>query len=140
MYTYYGLSALGPQFQKYLFWKKYITTIQLSQFTIVLIHSLKNFLNNCEGMSFFLFVNFFHASVFFYLFSTFYKKSYAKKLSKIVNENIKSERKLIDGKLIDDKLIGSEKSGLRLRTIKDENSNTTIASYSNLSFKVTKEN
>jgi len=29
MYTYYGLSALGPHMQKYLWWKKYLTRIQL---------------------------------------------------------------------------------------------------------------
>ncbi|KAG1654181.1 Elongation of very long chain fatty acids protein 1 [Nymphon striatum] len=29
MYAYYGLAAIGPHMQKYLGWKKYITTIQL---------------------------------------------------------------------------------------------------------------
>lgn len=29
MYTYYALSAAGPRFQKYLWWKKYMTAIQL---------------------------------------------------------------------------------------------------------------
>jgi len=29
MYTYYLLAALGPELQKYLWWKKYITTLQL---------------------------------------------------------------------------------------------------------------
>uniref|UniRef100_A0A672QEJ9 Elongation of very long chain fatty acids protein n=1 Tax=Sinocyclocheilus grahami TaxID=75366 RepID=A0A672QEJ9_SINGR len=29
MYTYYGLAAAGPRFQKYLWWKKYLTAIQL---------------------------------------------------------------------------------------------------------------
>lgn len=29
MYTYYGLSAAGPRFQKFLWWKKYMTAIQL---------------------------------------------------------------------------------------------------------------
>lgn len=29
MYTYYGLTAMGPSYQKYLWWKKYLTTIQL---------------------------------------------------------------------------------------------------------------
>lgn len=29
MYTYYFLSGLGPRFQKYLWWKKYVTTMQL---------------------------------------------------------------------------------------------------------------
>jgi elongation of very long chain fatty acids protein 1 len=29
MYLYYGLSALGPVAQPYLWWKKYMTAIQL---------------------------------------------------------------------------------------------------------------
>lgn len=29
MYSYYGLSAAGPRFQKYLWWKKHMTAIQL---------------------------------------------------------------------------------------------------------------
>lgn len=29
MYTYYMLSAIGPQMRKYLWWKKYMTMIQL---------------------------------------------------------------------------------------------------------------
>lgn len=29
MYSYYGLAAAGPRFQKYLWWKKYMTAIQL---------------------------------------------------------------------------------------------------------------
>ncbi|XP_054156844.1 elongation of very long chain fatty acids protein 7-like [Oppia nitens] len=40
MYAYYGLSALGPSVQKYLWWKRYITQIQLIQFIIFSIYSL----------------------------------------------------------------------------------------------------
>lgn len=29
MYFYYFLTALGPQVQKYLWWKKYLTTLQM---------------------------------------------------------------------------------------------------------------
>ena len=29
MYSYYGLSAMGPAVQKYLWWKKYLTQLQL---------------------------------------------------------------------------------------------------------------
>ncbi|XP_060593390.1 elongation of very long chain fatty acids protein 4-like [Ruditapes philippinarum] len=39
MYSYYGLSALGPSVQKYLWWKKYLTMLQLSQFFAVVIHT-----------------------------------------------------------------------------------------------------
>ncbi len=42
MYTYYGLAAAGPRFQKYLWWKKYMTAIQL-----VSVNAFK-FLNLCN--------------------------------------------------------------------------------------------
>ena len=29
MYAYYGLSAIGPQMRPYLWWKRYITKLQL---------------------------------------------------------------------------------------------------------------
>lgn len=29
MYAYYMLSAVGPKMQKYLWWKKYLTTLQM---------------------------------------------------------------------------------------------------------------
>lgn len=29
MYTYYMMAAMGPEYQKYLHWKKYITTLQM---------------------------------------------------------------------------------------------------------------
>lgn len=35
MYTYYFLAALLPQYQKYLWWKKYITTLQMVKFIII---------------------------------------------------------------------------------------------------------
>lgn len=34
MYGYYGLAALGPQMQKYLWWKKYLTIIQMVGITL----------------------------------------------------------------------------------------------------------
>ncbi|CAG2105410.1 unnamed protein product [Medioppia subpectinata] len=40
MYTYYLLSSLGPSVQKYLWWKRYITQIQLIQFVIFSIYSI----------------------------------------------------------------------------------------------------
>ena len=29
MYFYYGLSVLGPKYQKHLWWKRYVTVLQL---------------------------------------------------------------------------------------------------------------
>lgn len=37
MYSYYGLSALGPAVSKYLWWKKYLTILQLVSFDFFLL-------------------------------------------------------------------------------------------------------
>ena len=38
MYSYYALSGLGPGVQKYLWWKPYITQIQIIQFALLCIY------------------------------------------------------------------------------------------------------
>ncbi|CAG2172674.1 unnamed protein product [Oppiella nova] len=40
MYLYYLLSAFGPQIQPYLWWKRYITRLQLIQFAILIVYSI----------------------------------------------------------------------------------------------------
>jgi len=35
MYAYYGLSAIGPQMRPYLWWKRYITKLQLVRFSFI---------------------------------------------------------------------------------------------------------
>jgi elongation of very long chain fatty acids protein 4 len=42
MYVYYALAALGPSMQKYLWWKKHMTTLQLVQFVAVISHTSYN--------------------------------------------------------------------------------------------------
>lgn len=37
MYFYYMLSAMGPQYQKYLWWKKYMTELQIVSVADVLM-------------------------------------------------------------------------------------------------------
>lgn len=41
MYLYYGLAALGPSVSKYLWWKRYLTSLQLV--SICLFFSFKTF-------------------------------------------------------------------------------------------------
>uniref|UniRef100_H2V7N2 Elongation of very long chain fatty acids protein 1 n=1 Tax=Takifugu rubripes TaxID=31033 RepID=H2V7N2_TAKRU len=49
MYFYYGLSAAGPRFQKFLWWKKYMTAIQLVQFVLVSLHATQYyFMDSCD--------------------------------------------------------------------------------------------
>ncbi len=55
MYSYYFLAALGPQFQRYLWWKKYLTLFQMIQFTAVFV---KSWVRQSTKLSIFVF-NFF---------------------------------------------------------------------------------
>ncbi|KAJ8984836.1 hypothetical protein NQ317_013036 [Molorchus minor] len=48
MYFYYMLSALGPQTQKYLWWKKYLTTLQMAQFVGIMLHAFQLLFIDCN--------------------------------------------------------------------------------------------
>jgi hypothetical protein len=37
MYSYYLLAAFGPRFQKYLWWKKYLTVLQMVGLLLVVV-------------------------------------------------------------------------------------------------------
>lgn len=80
MYAYYGLAAMGPHMQKYLWWKKYLTTLQIVQFIMVLIHASQLlFRNHCNYPIVFSYVIMGHAIMFYMLFSHFYKVTYIQK-------------------------------------------------------------
>jgi len=76
MYLYYLLAALGPAVQKHLWWKKYITTIQLVQFVMVFFHALQPIFFDCDypvAASLMFAVT---GLQYFILFTAFYKKAY----------------------------------------------------------------
>lgn len=83
MYSYYGLAALGPHMQKYLWWKRYLTSLQLVQFVLLTIHTGYNLFTECD------FPDSMNAVVFAYcisliiLFSNFYYRSYITRKSKM---------------------------------------------------------
>ncbi|XP_018574662.1 elongation of very long chain fatty acids protein AAEL008004-like [Anoplophora glabripennis] len=79
MYSYYFLAALGPKVQKYLWWKKYITTMQMIQFIAFMVHSLQLFVSNCDYPRISISVVMVNAIIFLLLFSEFYKDTYNKK-------------------------------------------------------------
>ncbi|KAI2802009.1 hypothetical protein RDWZM_010480 [Blomia tropicalis] len=85
MYGYYGMAALGPHMRPYLWWKKYITQIQLFQFTIVFIWFVTIALARTNLPFGYLACSLFNAVVLFTLFSNFYIQSYRqqKKLNQI---------------------------------------------------------
>lgn len=80
MYTYYGLAAIGPHMQPYLWWKKYITLIQVLQFILFAVHSIYGLvIPNCSYPKFFSLLELFYAFVFFDMFFNFYKSAYTGK-------------------------------------------------------------
>lgn len=88
MYLYYGLAAIGPHMQKYLWWKRYLTKIQMLQFSIVIIHGLRTFfMKDCRFPISFLILSQFNAILFLALFYSFYRQSYKKSDQKLKHSN-----------------------------------------------------
>ncbi|CAG5108102.1 Oidioi.mRNA.OKI2018_I69.chr1.g3633.t1.cds [Oikopleura dioica] len=80
MYSYYGLSALGAEYKKYLWWKKYVTTLQMSQFAIILIHIANIMVRfpNCSYPGPFKLTITLYGILFLYLFADFWVQAYSK--------------------------------------------------------------
>ena len=78
MYAYYGLSALGPHMSKYLWWKKYLTAMQMAQFVAIFVHSFQLLFRDCNFPKAFMAWIGCHGILFWFLFSAFYKKTYSK--------------------------------------------------------------
>ncbi|XP_023937822.2 elongation of very long chain fatty acids protein 7 [Bicyclus anynana] len=93
MYTYYLLSGLGPRFQKYLWWKKYVTKMQLIQFALMLSYCAWTHNSpRCQyaaGFTYFISIN---VTIFLLLFLNFYSKNY-----KIRKEAMKQNGKAQNG-------------------------------------------
>lgn len=80
MYFYYGLSAAGPRFQKFLWWKKYMTAIQLTQFVLVSLHATQYyFMDSCDyQFPMILHLIWMYGTFFFVLFSNFWIQAYVR--------------------------------------------------------------
>ncbi|CAN9503326.1 unnamed protein product [Ophioblennius macclurei] len=79
MYLYYGLAALGPSTAKYLWWKRYLTSLQLLQFFIVTIHTTYNLFADCNFPDSMNVVVLAYSLSLIALFSNFYYRSYLAK-------------------------------------------------------------
>lgn len=79
MYGYYALASFGPNVQKYLWWKRYLTQIQILQFVVCGSYGILLFFKQTNyPMDWFCFVVG-QNPIFLYLFYNFYKKSYNKR-------------------------------------------------------------
>ena len=88
MYTYYMLSAMGPEIHKYLWWKKYLTSLQLIQFSIIFVQNCQLLFIDCNFPKVLAGILTFNASLFIYLFGSFYVKNYLK--AKVEHRSLKS--------------------------------------------------
>ncbi|KAM6320822.1 LOW QUALITY PROTEIN: very long chain fatty acid elongase 4-like [Aegotheles albertisi] len=83
MYGYYALASLGPQMHCYLWWKRYLTIMQLCQFVAIAAHSSYNLFTECT------FSDGFSTAVFLYilslvaLFLHFYYQTYIRGKQKL---------------------------------------------------------
>ena len=79
MYLYYFLSACGPQLQKHLWWKKYLTSMQMIQFLVVFTHCILALFHPTCGFSPGLnLILMFNGCLYWFLFLKFYRKAYNK--------------------------------------------------------------
>jgi len=77
MYFYYLLSAWGVN-PKYLWWKRYLTSLQMVQFVLVFLHCLQPLFFQCDYPKSITLLMIFNCILFWFFFYAFYKKSYAK--------------------------------------------------------------
>lgn len=78
MYFYYMMSAMGPEYHKYLWWKKHLTTLQLIQFGLVFVHSAQVLIFDCGYPKLVAGLLLLHSVIFFALFFDFYQQAYKK--------------------------------------------------------------
>ncbi|RLU19339.1 hypothetical protein DMN91_007896 [Ooceraea biroi] len=79
MYSYYLIAALGSKYRKYLWWKKYMTWIQLLQFGIMLFYLILTLAMDCRMPKALTYMFLTNVIIFIYLFSDFYRKAYKTK-------------------------------------------------------------
>ncbi|KAI1294148.1 Elongation of very long chain fatty acids protein 1 [Halotydeus destructor] len=79
MYSYYALSTLGPAVRPFLWWKKYLTQLQIIQLALLSLHCVYLGVNpNCNLPKVMFLVGLPQGLLFLYMFCRFFLKSYTK--------------------------------------------------------------
>lgn len=80
MYSYYFFSSYRPEMKKSLWWKKYITQIQLIQFVILFVYCASSLIFvECDNPKICLWLGCVQSVIMMTMFSDFYYKAYIKK-------------------------------------------------------------
>lgn len=86
MYSYYALSCAGKEMQEYIWWKKYMTQIQMAQFVCICVHALHSIVNpSCDWPLIFGLLEAAQSVFFFFLFYSFYRASFRVRTPKPVD-------------------------------------------------------
>ena len=79
MYSYYALSTFGPWIKPYLWWKKYLTQMQIIQLVLVTIHCVFLGMNtNCNLPRIMFILGIPQVLLILYMFCDFFLKAYVK--------------------------------------------------------------
>ncbi|XP_065302874.1 very long chain fatty acid elongase AAEL008004-like [Dermacentor albipictus] len=76
MYSYYFLSLFGPSVRKHLWWKRYLTQLQMFQFIILIVHVLIPLFVDCGYPSLHIYIGLPQGFFFLYMFLRFYGSAY----------------------------------------------------------------
>lgn len=82
MYLYYALAACGPSVHKYLYWKKYLTMLQMLQFISALVLGIHAIFRGCEFPLWMQYALVVYMTSFLGLFGNYYRKEYLAKKQK----------------------------------------------------------
>lgn len=78
MYTYYAIAVLGPKYRKYIWWKRYLTTLQILQFALVTAFLAFAHFKGCTTSKFIITSSVIISILFFYLFIDYYVSAFFK--------------------------------------------------------------
>lgn len=96
MYSYYTIATFGPKYQKYIWWKKYLTSFQMVQFILVFYHSTQLFFIDCEHLQLVTITIAGNAILYLTLFSFFYLKTYGRRVNKVKLNELSNINKIPD--------------------------------------------
>ncbi|XP_050027496.1 very long chain fatty acid elongase AAEL008004-like [Dermacentor andersoni] len=100
MYSYYFLTTFGPSVRKYLWWKKYLTTLQIVQFVLIMIHLSIPLFVDCGFPKHLVMLGNVQTFLILCLFINFYVKTYVAKPTHAVAQGSEgAECKVVDSVL-----------------------------------------
>jgi elongation of very long chain fatty acids protein 4 len=86
MYSYYFLASFGSRFRGWLWWKRYLTSMQISQFFIVFAHAVYSMrevaASRCRFPMWMGAANVAYMVAMIVLFSAFYARAYPERKAK----------------------------------------------------------